>query len=282
VPKCPICNNENEYDEKINERCSRCGWDLSFYFKRESFKDKVTSFLGGEGEVFLKSAETWAIWSWKELQKLNSELKNSKETQEKIQIKLEQQSELEKKVKELENRLDEVLNDAKEKQLLLLLEEKIEEKIAEKLSQVNVNTTVSEPRAAICYSDTEESIFIQKEASLVEIYNDNYNLLSNCATIVKVTDESVHEIVSGVPEKIVFKQGKGQYWVILWKDDKQYLVPNPNLVINEHSLRTLEFLFEFVNYPKKESRNIQLLEPAEVYQRDDEWELRVKGEINFK
>lgn len=278
MQKCPICSNE--YDKTIDERCATCGWDLSFYFKRESFKDKVTSFLGGEEEAFLKSAETWARWRWKELQNLNEALAKSQEKKEKLEDKLAKQFELEKKVEQLEKRLDEVLYQTKEERLLLLLEAKIEEKIAQELAQVNVSTTVYEPRSAMGY---EESLFPQKEASLAEIYNDNFDSLSNCATKVEVTQESVQNIYYGKSGKIVLKENKkkGKYFVILWIDSKQYLVPVPNLLINEHSLRTLVGLFEIVNYREGESKSFQVVEAAEVYQREDEWELRVKGKINF-
>lgn len=127
-----------------------------------------------------------------------------------------------------------------------------------------------------------------RDIEFLEQYNNNPRSLSNNATKVAATRESIEQIRSGIKTPLILKKDENDsYWILnepIPKDGYFYLVPKANLIINDRIYQTVEDIFTCQGYEYRTSNNFKLSCPAVVKLSDsyeDEWELVQPGELEF-
>ena len=186
------------------------------------------------------------------------------------------QSEFSRLVSPLEERLEQIeqyLRANSEENLLDSGTESADGEI-EPVSQV--------PQISISQSEsvsTDKELSLQ-EVQLVEAYNRNPNSLSNDATEVSATAESMIQRDQSAVMEI---NRRGNYWIIPL-EGLNYLVPKRNIMINEYNSKTVEKMFECRGYQPGESKGFQLLKPARVSPLSvgQMWQLEEPGILQFK
>ena len=125
---------------------------------------------------------------------------------------------------------------------------------------------------------------LSEEEQLLKYYNDQEKraILSQNATTVSATIESIDNSRLGVGKPVLEKQRRGSYW-ILKQGSSQYLVPSDTININEYSIDTLKKLFECQGVNSEGSKGkFELLKPAKVSSIGEEkWQLSEPGKLEF-
>ena len=125
---------------------------------------------------------------------------------------------------------------------------------------------------------------LSEEEQLLKYYNDQEKraILSQNATTVSATIESIDNSRLGVGKPVLEKQRRGSYW-ILKQGSSQYLVPSDTININEYSMDTLKKLFECQGVNSEGSKGkFELLKPAKVSSIGEEkWQLSEPGKLEF-
>lgn len=122
------------------------------------------------------------------------------------------------------------------------------------------------------------------KSQLIEIYNEIPTVLSSYVIPVTLTANSYRNLNSA--EIILETTVKGNYWAITTLEDKQHkywLVPNSNLKLNIHKLKTINSLFRLTgNYESSTSEYI-LQEPAilTLLPNNKQWKLLQPGVLFF-
>ncbi|NEP58004.1 MAG: hypothetical protein F6K31_13435 [Symploca sp. SIO2G7] len=118
---------------------------------------------------------------------------------------------------------------------------------------------------------------------MIRDYNANPASLSQKATIVSETDESIEQRRLGRNLAPILEENRrGDYW-ILTSGSSNYLIPKSNIRINEYNYKTVESLFECDVHQQGDFSNLRLIEPAEVVPitSGKEWKLTKLGIIEF-
>ena len=125
---------------------------------------------------------------------------------------------------------------------------------------------------------------LSEEEQLLKDYKDEKKrtILSQNATTVSATIESIDNSRLGVGKPVLEKQRRGSYW-ILKQGGSQYLVPSDTIKINEYSIDTLKNLFECQGVNSEGSKGkFELLKPAKVSSIGEEkWQLSEPGKLEF-
>ena len=125
---------------------------------------------------------------------------------------------------------------------------------------------------------------LSEEEQLLKYYNDQEKraILSQNATTVSATIESIDNSRLGVGKPVLEKQRRGSYW-ILKQGSSQYLVPSDTIKINEYSIDTLKNLFECQGVNSEGYKGkFELLKPAKVSSIGEEkWQLSEPGKLEF-
>ena len=143
------------------------------------------------------------------------------------------------------------------------------------------------------YPDTDLDMFLDLERYLLEdpslsnpqfvsSYNQGSRSLSNNATAVAETEESINQRAQiGNKSIILEKKTQGSYWILKENID-EYMVPKYKININEHNLDTVENLFECQEY-RPEYSGFQLIKPAKVsaISKGETWQLVERGILQF-
>ena len=158
------------------------------------------------------------------------------------------------------------------------------------LSLLNQNLlTVNEPQDTLenavrvtgSLKTTKSNKISLSISQLVELYNDVPKILSAYIIKVSLTAQSYRKQTQG---KIFLEQdGNGNYWIINTENDSYWLVPNINLRINIHKLKTLKLLFECKGKQSTDTSDFVLHKPARVslISSGKEWKLEEQGELEF-
>ena len=97
----------------------------------------------------------------------------------------------------------------------------------------------------------------------VSSYNQDNCSLSNNATTVTETKESMEQRDQIGNKPIIFEENRrGNYWILKENID-EYMVPRYKIKINEHNLNTVKNLFECQKY-RPEYSGFRLIKPAKV------------------
>ena len=100
-------------------------------------------------------------------------------------------------------------------------------------------------------------------------------------TKVVVSKVTIEKIFSGVPTAIIFEPSRrGDYYVITL-EQAEYLFPIQDLQVNQHNLRVVQSVFELLEYRASQGRDFHLVKPAQVYAKNDTWELVKTGILQF-
>lgn len=296
--RCPICNSE--YTEEVDNRCSTCSWNLTYYSQsKESLREKIKSFLPGEGEKVLESAELWARSKWYELDDYRRKLADSERKREELLSQLAQGrvSSLQDKLQQLEGIIEQEkqartrFEDEQKKQLdsftgqLLQLQKAINDTKAQlrfQLPTAQVSASSVESKEGFLGGGGQEDVNLsEEEAKLVAWYPQDFDSLSHLLTKVAVSPPSIERIFSGVPTSIIFEQSRRGDYLIVSLERGQYLVPGVDFQINQHNLRIVQAVFELLGYGDGKWQNFRLVKPGEVYPKDKNWELAASGILQF-
>jgi WD40 repeat protein len=120
-------------------------------------------------------------------------------------------------------------------------------------------------------------------AELLTAYDREPDLLAERAIAVSETTESIHQRQAGSNKAVVFeKNDRGVYWIFNL-DNFYYLVYNKSKIkINEHSIKTVEVMFECRGWQPDKSSDFKLVKPAKVTPiAEDKWELVELGRLQF-
>ncbi|PSB04281.1 hypothetical protein [Merismopedia glauca] len=119
-----------------------------------------------------------------------------------------------------------------------------------------------------------------EEANLVSKYNNNPNIFTNKIEVSETKESNDNRHGGSNQSPILEISRRGNYWIIS-ESDFYYLVPNPNLKLNEFNYKTVEAFFKYHNYPKDFSQKLRLFKPAQVspLPGGEKWELIQPGVI---
>jgi hypothetical protein len=127
-----------------------------------------------------------------------------------------------------------------------------------------------------------DTITVDRVSQLVETYNRNkYSFSESAIDTVEETQTSNEQRRSGQSNTVKLEHtAKKKYWIVE-EDNNYYLVPHPDMKTNEHSVKTLEALFECINFTS-EYIDFELVQPAKITQISNQtWQLEEKGKLNF-
>jgi len=123
----------------------------------------------------------------------------------------------------------------------------------------------------------------QQEFELIEHYNINPVALRDEAVEVSLTEDSINQFRLGSNSVFFEKKGRGSYWILL-QNQRSFLVPKPDLNINDHNEQVIRNLFDCRNYHNSHSKQFRLVYPASVFSvgsSDEKWQFRERGILSF-
>jgi hypothetical protein len=112
----------------------------------------------------------------------------------------------------------------------------------------------------------------------IELYNDLPIILSAYAITVNLTAESYNS--KDYRQAIFHRQPQGNYWMVMTKIDRGWLVPNPNK--NTSSLGSLNFAFDLPSSAQSPGNLAKLLLPAVAQLLPTEpttWKITQRGQL---
>jgi hypothetical protein len=116
----------------------------------------------------------------------------------------------------------------------------------------------------------------------IETYNLDKNSLSvKVIATVAETQESLNQRRSGNSDTVTLENTtQKKYWIVE-EDSNYYLIPHAKIKIDEYNIKTLESLFDCINFISEYS-DFQFVQPAKVSQLYSEsWQLEQKGKLEF-
>ena len=123
------------------------------------------------------------------------------------------------------------------------------------------------------------------DRGILEIYDKNPRELSKKSIKVAAARESIEQRRAGIKTPILFTETTSDsYWIIPDPKDNNrfFLVPKPNLVINSLIYQTIKDIFNCQGYQDRTSNKFQLKEFAVVQSEDSGcWKLIKPGELIF-
>lgn len=120
-----------------------------------------------------------------------------------------------------------------------------------------------------------------EESNLARRYNRDMVSFSQQATEVNATEDSLNKLRIGSTSNVIFEsKRRGPYWIVR-ENGYDYLVPSNHLRLNQHNYKTVEDLFECINF--KLDSNFQLVKPARVspLPGGETWQLEERGILQF-
>jgi hypothetical protein len=120
------------------------------------------------------------------------------------------------------------------------------------------------------------------ESNLVTKYNNDPNIFTNKIEVSETKESNDNRRSGSNQSPILETSRRGNYWIIN-ESGFDYLVPSPNLKLNEFNSKTVEAFFKCHNYGGNSSRNVRLYKPAQVsaLPGQEKWELIQPGVIQF-
>lgn len=120
------------------------------------------------------------------------------------------------------------------------------------------------------------------ETELIEVYNNVPKVLLKNSIIAELTAKSYR---ADNPNQPVFleKDESGKYWIILSNQNNIFLLPDINIKLHIHKLKTVEKLFDFRGIIPSVDTHFILIKPAKVssFPNGEEWKLLEKGILEF-
>ena len=174
-----------------------------------------------------------------------------------------------------------------------------EKKKGIKMEQSSIQSSTTTPIAVVpasfveTYPDTDLETYPDLEIypledpslsnpQLISSYNQDPRSLSNNATTVAETKESMEQRDQIGNKPIIFeKNRRGNYWILKENID-EYMVPRYKIKINEHNLNTVKNLFKCQEY-RPEYSGFRLIKPAKVSPTStgETWRLVESGILQF-
>lgn len=133
--------------------------------------------------------------------------------------------------------------------------------------------------------DTDHSsstVVVDNIPEFVEKYNeDRHSLSDEVIATVAETQESIAQRRSGNSDTVTLENTpQKKYWIVQEGND-YYLIPHAKIKIDEYNIKTLESLFECIDFTPEYS-DFWLIQPATVFQLDSElWQIDKKGKLKF-
>lgn len=120
------------------------------------------------------------------------------------------------------------------------------------------------------------------EAELLEVYNNVPKVLFKNSIAAELAAKSFWEESQNQPI-FLEKDDNGKYWVIVSNQTNIWLVPNINIKLHIHKLKTVEKLFRFTGNTPTPDSNFILLKPAILSSLPNgkEWRLEEQGLLEF-
>jgi Sec-independent protein translocase protein TatA len=140
-----------------------------------------------------------------------------------------------------------------------------------------------QPNDSMGGSVTPKSSYSQSQSSNNNTYSHTLSLVISNAIEVSETEQSTSDRRLGKSKIVVLeKKRRGNY--LVYKDgDYECLIPSENLRINEYNYKTIEALFECLNYNPNSSNDFQLTKPTVVntISSGESWQLQQRGVLQF-
>ena len=208
---------------------------------------------------------------------------------DKITLKLEESDNSQNKIiKRIEENRQEIINSRIE--LLSAFDKKQSERLN---SDGNINvasnnynsfpTFIEEPTEHQLDKHSHNQVaVIEQIPQFVSKYNLDKNSLSDeVKATVAATEANLNERRLGKSDILTLEHTNlKKYWIVQENSD-YYLVPHAKINIEEHNIKTLESLFECINF-YSDYKDFHLIEPAKVSQLESElWQLEKKGKLEF-
>lgn len=131
-------------------------------------------------------------------------------------------------------------------------------------------------------SHFNSTTIVDKISQLVETYNQDKTSLSNKAiATVAETQESLNQRRSGNSEIVTLENTTQKKYCIIEEDNDYYLIPHAKIKIDEYNTKTLESLFDCMNF-SSDYCDLKLVKPAKVFKNNSGfWQLEEKGKLEF-
>ncbi|PSB04280.1 hypothetical protein [Merismopedia glauca] len=152
------------------------------------------------------------------------------------------------------------------------------------VTQINAPTPTSRSTTPIESSQVNVSQALSlDESNLVSKYNNNPNIFTNKIEVSETKESNDNRRGGSNQSPILETSRRANYWIIS-ESGFYYLVPSPNLKLNEFNYKTVEAFFKCHNYGENSSRNVRLFKPAQVsaLPGGEKWELIQPGVIQFE
>jgi hypothetical protein len=141
------------------------------------------------------------------------------------------------------------------------------------------------PTAAVNTDDARKNALQQ----LIDIYNNSSeNFLKKYQTIPVLESQASLEkrrSNSGTMPFLSKARADRSTYLIVPDQERGYIFPDPNLVVNPHNLDTVEALFKTTNYDSNYQKRIQVIEPSIAHLKkladNEEWIVVEKGSLIF-
>ena len=208
---------------------------------------------------------------------------------ETITLKLENSDKFSNKiVKEIENNKQEIINSRIE------LRTAFEKKQSERLNsngRTDIYSNNSHNFSTFTKEQTESQLdklshnpvaVIEQIPQFVDKYNlDKKSLSEGVIATVVATQASLDDKRLGKIDKLTLESTAQKKYLVVQEDSDFYLVPHAKINIEEHNIKTLESLFECINF-SSDYTDFHLIQPAKVSQVEPElWQLDKKGKLEF-
>jgi hypothetical protein len=121
-----------------------------------------------------------------------------------------------------------------------------------------------------------------EESNLVSKYNINPNIFTHKIEVSETKESNDNRRSGSNQAPILETSRRANYWIIS-ESGFYYLVPSPNLKLNQFNYKTVEAFFKCHNYREDYSQNVRLFKPAQVspLPGQEKWELIQPGVIQF-
>ena len=151
------------------------------------------------------------------------------------------------------------------------------------VTQINAPTPASRSVTPTESSEVNVSQSLTwEESNLVSKYNNNPNIFTNKIEVAETKESNDNRRSGSNQAPILETSRRANYWIII-ESGFYYLVPSPNLKLNQFNYKTVEAFFKCHNYREDSSQNVRLFKPAQVsaLPGQEKWELIQPGVIQF-
>ncbi|MEG3436429.1 hypothetical protein V0288_04795 [Pannus brasiliensis CCIBt3594] len=264
----PLQDRLQVYNERLDRLEKSEPTDQSLSFRLDSLQEQVNCFISERENGLINIQRQVA-----QIHHEQSQIENQwKKLTDNLSITQNQLNEMQDRLEELKYNIE--LNNSINNS-----------KSARDLSQGSTDTyqSVGSTIEIENFSSMENRGYIGLEESrLVKRYNRDLSSFSQqYVEEVNATEESLNNLRIGSNSSVIFeRKRRGNYWIVK-ENGYEYLVPSNNLRLNQHNYKTVEDLFECINF--KLDSNFQLVKPARVspLPGGETWQLEERGILQF-